>query len=136
MNPSNAEESVAAGRGAGNLASHGLGVRHKREGPMASSGWKALYAGAPWFRGPGRYPIPAYSEFVPPPRIGGKPYDGSDPPFFDENAPYGWPVSESDQHIQLGPGLRHVAHCVVRALVDLGHGRPVRGLSRRKLAGN
>ena len=84
---------------------------------MASSGWKALYAGAPWFRGPGRFPIPAYSEFVPPPRIGGKPYDGSDPPFFDTQDPYGWPVSESEQHLQLAPGLRHVADCVVRAFV-------------------
>ena len=77
---------------------------------MASSGWKALYAGAPWFRGPGRFPIPAYSEFVPPPRIGGKPYDGSDPPFFDTQDSYGWPVSESEQHIQLQPGLRPLHH--------------------------
>lgn len=103
---------------------------------MASSGWKALYAGAPWFRGAGRFPLLAYSEFVPPPRIGGKPYDGYDPPFFDEKDPYGWPVSEYEERLQLAPGLHHIAEVVVRALHDLGHGRPVYGLSRGKLADN
>src|SRR5438874_13025109 len=103
---------------------------------MPPSGWKALLAGAPWFRGAGRSSIAAYSEFVPPPRVGGKPYPGREPPFFDDGDPFGWPVAEFEEHLQLRPGLRHLAGGVVRALAELGHGRPVRGISRRKLADN
>ena len=44
---------------------------------MPAQGWKRLLAGAPWFRGAGNYPIAAYSEFMPPPRLGPKPYDGA-----------------------------------------------------------
>ena len=35
--------------------------------------WQAF----PWFEGEGNYPIPAYSEFMPPPRVGRKPYGGT-----------------------------------------------------------
>ena len=38
-----------------------------------SRGWRRLLAGYPWFRGEGKYPLPAYSEFMPPPRVGRKP---------------------------------------------------------------
>jgi len=37
---------------------------------MPLQGWKRLLAGAPWFRGRGKYTIRAYSEFLPPPRLG------------------------------------------------------------------
>ncbi len=36
---------------------------------MPKTGWQRLVAGTSWFRSPGRYPIPAYSEFMPPPRL-------------------------------------------------------------------
>jgi hypothetical protein len=40
---------------------------------MATDAWKRLLAGASAFRGEGKYFIEAYSEFVPPPRLGPKP---------------------------------------------------------------
>src|SRR5205823_1532490 len=103
---------------------------------MALSGWKQLVAGAPWFRGAGRYPIAAYSEFMPPPRAGGKPYGLDVGDGFDQGDPWGWPVHEAEEALELRPGLEGIAGRVVQALVDLAHGRPVRGLARRTLADN
>ena len=37
---------------------------------MSVQGWKRLLQGRPWFRGEGSFPFPAYSEFMPPPRLG------------------------------------------------------------------
>jgi hypothetical protein len=102
---------------------------------MALSGWKKLLAGAPWFRGEGRFPVAAYSEFMPPPRVGTKPYGtGATAPFADD--PWGWPVTEAEEAQQLRPGLAHLAGHFVHALRELDHGRPVHGLARHKLEGN
>jgi hypothetical protein len=102
---------------------------------MSASGWKQLLEGAPWFRGPGKYPISAYSEFVPPPREVRKAYQ-EEVNGIDEADFHGWPISEWEEADQLRPGLLHVGQVVVRALADLAHGKPVRGFSRNKLAGN
>src|SRR5258708_2059728 len=62
---------------------------------MATKGWKALLEGAPWFRGKGKYPIDAYSEYIPPPRPYCKPYVKAEMPAgVDE---YGWPVSAYEE---------------------------------------
>jgi hypothetical protein len=103
---------------------------------MAKSGWNQLLAGSPWFRGAGRFPIAAYSEFMPPPRLGYKPYGPVEPPEWDEGDPWGWPVSEKEEALELRPGLEHLAGRIVVALDELGRGRPVRGLSHYKLDGN
>ncbi len=103
---------------------------------MTMSGWEQLLEGVPWFRGPGSYPIAAYSEFMPPPREVRKPYRGYEISTLYEDDPWGWPVSEWEEAKQLRPGLDHLAEFVVRALVELSEGRPVHGLSKVKLAGN
>jgi hypothetical protein len=100
------------------------------------SGWKQLVEGAPWFRGPGSFPIAAYSEFMPPPREVRKPYQGHEVSALDENDPWGWPISEWEESNQLRPGLIHIAELVVHALVQLAEGRPMHGYSKVKLAGN
>ena len=41
-----------------------------------AAGWQQLIPAADLFRGAGRYPIDAYSEFMPPPQLGWKPYGG------------------------------------------------------------
>jgi hypothetical protein len=103
---------------------------------MALSGWQQLMAGAPWFRGAGAYPIIAYSEFVPPPRAGGRAYGGDPVSSFDEDDPWGWPVSEAEEAGQLRPGLRHLGECLVHALAHLAAGQRVRGLTRIKVESN
>src|SRR5579862_382598 len=56
-----------------------------------AAGWKQLLPPGPWYRRPGAYPIPAYSEFMPPPRLGRRAYGGArDTVLFAEDDPWGW----------------------------------------------
>jgi hypothetical protein len=95
-----------------------------------------LLAGAPWFHRKGAFPIEAYSEYVPPPRLGPKPYGtmGFDPrPDGDE---YGWAVPEYDEALELRPGLEMLAGRVVKALTHLGRGDAIHAIGRGKLVDN
>jgi hypothetical protein len=104
---------------------------------MPAAGWKQLLARAPWFRGPDKYPIAAYSEFMPPPRLGRKAYDGFvDPVLFRPEDPWGWHVTEYEEALELRPGLEHVARQVVNSLVHLGCGKAAHGIAKKKLHGN
>src|SRR5205807_8664145 len=102
---------------------------------MAKSGWKRLLDGAPWFWGEGKFPIAAYSEFMPPPRLLVKPY-GNPCRLLEEDDPWAWPIMEYEEAFSFRPGLEKIAHQVVGALVHLGHGRPTHGISRSKLHDN
>ena len=103
---------------------------------MMAQGWKQLLAGVSKFRSPGRFPIQAYSEFMPPPRLGRKPYGVQEPlPFLDDD-PLGWYVTEYEEVMELQPGLAHLAAQLVPALEHLGHGRPAHGIAKAKLEGN
>ncbi|MGB7733892.1 MAG: hypothetical protein WBL72_09330, partial [Thermoguttaceae bacterium] len=46
---------------------------------MTKQGKERLFADLPDFRGPGRFPIAAYSEFMPAARVGWRPYDAAPP---------------------------------------------------------
>jgi hypothetical protein len=35
--------------------------------PTTPTGWQLLMEGFPWLNGKGSFPLPAYSEFMPPP---------------------------------------------------------------------
>jgi hypothetical protein len=73
------------------------------------SGWRQLLVAWPWFQGEGNYPLPAYSEFLPPPRLGRKPYHPANLPNLEESDPFGWPVSEYEEETELQPGLGKTA---------------------------
>ncbi len=88
-------------------------------------GWPALLRGHPWLSPEGSFPLPAYSEFMPPPRLGRGPYGSEDPVLFTPDDPFGWHVSEIEEEYELRPGLAHVALQIVGALVRLGRGEPV-----------
>ncbi|HKB39646.1 MAG TPA: hypothetical protein VKD72_24625, partial [Gemmataceae bacterium] len=105
---------------------------------MPASGWKRLLAGVPWFRGQGSYPLAAYSEFMPPPRLGLKPYPRAEPELdlFVEGDPFGWHVTEYEEALELRPGLEQVARQVVTALAHLGHGQSAHGIAHGKLSDN
>ena len=81
-------------------------------------------------------PIVAYSEFMPPPRPAGKAYPHDPFPFFDDDDPFGWPVTESEELLELQPGLQHVAGIIVHSLASLAAGHSVRGMTRKKLTDN
>jgi Peptidase family M28 len=105
---------------------------------MATAGWNQLLPDAAIYRGAGRYPLDAYSEFMPPPRLGWKPY-GSEPPnpqLFVAEDPWGWYVTEYEEANELLPGLEHIAGQIVGCLWRTFHGDAARGLSRRLLDDN
>jgi hypothetical protein len=101
---------------------------------MGKSGWTELLAGAPWFQGPGQFPIAAYSEYLPPPRPGAKPYGPAEP--LPRVGEFGWQITEYEETLELRPGLEHLAHCLLGALIHLGKGNPAHGISRNKCTNN
>src|SRR5579884_2606643 len=103
---------------------------------MNRAGWKELLPGASWMQSENRFPIAAYSEFIPPCRVGVTPYEPERVVGFDESDPWGWPVSEAEEERELRPGLEQIGSHLVQVLAELAHGRPSRGLSRRKLENN
>ena len=103
---------------------------------MSAPGWKRLLAGAPWFRGEGTYPIAAYSEFLPPPRLGRRPYGSLDRHLFSGDDPWGWHVTEYEEFFELQPGMEAIARQIIDALVHLAEGRPAEGISKSILQGN
>ncbi|MGE5262183.1 MAG: M28 family metallopeptidase [Acidobacteriota bacterium] len=102
-------------------------------------GWRKLVEGYPWFRGDGNYSLPAYSEFMPPPRLGQTPYGTLDLPLFSEDDPFGWHISEIEEEYELKPGLENIAAQILAQLVELGRGKPahhIYGHRRRNLENN
>ena len=72
----------------------------------------------PWFSGEGGFPLPAYSEFMPPPRLGRSPFGENDPDLFSDEDPWGWRISEIEEEYELKPGLRHLAEHIVGSKAD------------------
>jgi hypothetical protein len=105
---------------------------------MANAGWQQLIPPADHYRGAGRYPIDAYSEFMPPPRLGWKPYGGESPDvqLFDAEDPWGWYVTEYEEANELRPGLDQVAAHIVGKVHHLVEGSTAPGISRRVLTDN
>jgi len=102
-----------------------------------SAGWKQLLPLGPWYRRPGAYPIPAYSEFMPPPRLGRRAYGGArDAVLFAEDDPWGWHVTEYEEAFELRPGLVHLAGELLHALQRLGSGERAHGIGKVKLRAN
>jgi hypothetical protein len=106
-------------------------------------GWSTIAAEAQGlFVGAGRYPIRAYSEFMPPPLVGLKPYDLGPPGPADAA---GWTfgisdddtldVSEYEQTHELTPGLHRIGGHLADELGRLQRGER-HALSRTLLADN
>ncbi len=110
--------------------------RDKRESIMPTQGWKRLLAPRSWFRGEGKYPIAAYSEFMPPPRLVRKPYGSDDPILLRTKDPWGWPIAEYEEALTIRPGLEKIACQVVHALAHLCRGQPAHGIAKSKLIDN
>jgi hypothetical protein len=87
-------------------------------------GWQKLLEGYPWFNCKDCYPVIAYSEFMPPPRLGRKPYGKTDHRIFDENDPYGWKISEMEEEYELKPGIEHIGQQIMTNIIKLGKGLP------------
>jgi hypothetical protein len=98
---------------------------------MARVGWSTLVP-KEGFRGHSDFRIAAYSEYMPPPRVGWKPY-GSTPinsQLFSDDDPYGWKIHEFDEALELRPGLLQIAKQLMTRLKRLQDGNPDTGLPR------
>jgi hypothetical protein len=85
-------------------------------------GWKKLLAGYPWFNCDGCYPLPAYSEFMPPPLVGRKPLGEIDYELFDREDLFGWHITEMEEEYELQPGIAHIGHQIMNSILKLGRG--------------
>ena len=86
-----------------------------------------------------KFTIPAYSEFMPPPRFGIKPSGRIVGNCFNPDAPNEWIISEFEEHCQLRLGLQDVGTHIINSIVDLADGKPspfLIGHKRRNLDGN
>lgn len=101
-----------------------------------NEGWPQLLDGFPWFRGAGRYPVRAYSEFMPPPRLGRKPSGDVHDTVYRSGDESGWQMSDREESHELQPGLRHIAEHLLRTIKHVGEGGTAPGISRGKLQGN
>ena len=86
------------------------------------AGWPILLQKYPWFRCNGCYPISAYSEFMPPPFLGRKPYGKPDFRLFSEDDPFGWKITEMEEENELKPGIEHIGQQIMHNIVKLGKG--------------
>ena len=83
-------------------------------------GWQKLLTGYPWFRCDRCFPITAYSEFMPPPLLGYKPYGKPDHGILSEDDLFGWKISEMEEEYELKPGLEHIGHQIINNILKLG----------------
>ena len=105
---------------------------------MADQGWKQLIPKGSPYAHAGKYPIPAYSEFMPAPRLGWKPYgrDGIDREIFRDEDAWGWQISEFEEAFELQPGLDQVARQVLSSLGHILEGKPAQGITKQDLTDN
>lgn len=105
---------------------------------MGHAGWHELIPSENPFQSPGAFRIDAYSEYLPPPRVGWKPY-GPVPlnrQQFAPDDPYGWKVHEFDETLELQPGLHQIARQLLTRLKRLQDGDPATGLPRHVAENN
>jgi len=102
---------------------------------MPLRGWEVLVETCK-VRGGRQYPIAAYSEFMPPVRLGCRPHCGKGDGFFCEEDPLGFAVTEFEEVFELRPGLENIAHQVLGALQHMVRGELAERLSKNKLVNN
>lgn len=102
-------------------------------------GWKRLLDGYPQSVANGQFPLPAYSEFMPPPWLGIRPYGETDTSLFLDDDPFGWYISEIEEEYELKPGFSNLANQIMEQIAELGNGLPTHhmmGHNRRNLVDN
>jgi hypothetical protein len=78
---------------------------------MARAGWSKLLPRKDDFQGTRAFRIDAYSEDVPPPRFGRKPYGPVrvNRYVFPPDDPFGWQIHKFDEALRLQSGLHQIA---------------------------
>ena len=104
---------------------------------MDPVGWRSLIPACSQYSAQGGFPIAAYSEFMPPPRIGKKPYGSFelDCPL-QEGDPWGWYLSSGEVEHELMPGFGNIAQQILETTVALTTGHGAHRVGRLHLQGN
>ena len=103
---------------------------------MPDKGWERLLTDVPKYGRAERFQIMAYSEMMPPPLIGWRPYGANHPVPRSLENPFTWLVNEREQVFELGPGLQLIARKVLPALEHLDREQPAQGITLAKIDGN
>ena len=108
----------------------------KRYASARTEGWPSLFDDPSWTRVRRRFPSAAYSEFMPPPRIGQKPYGTWARSPFIESDPWGWRITahETDRHLR--PGLETTGSQLRNDLVAVAEGHHQHNIGEMHLADN
>lgn len=89
----------------------------------------------PEIKGEDSYPIQAYSEYMPPPRIGWTPYSGASD-FLKSDK---WIISELESELEINPGLRHSGEQIFKHVLNLARGKNdwhILGHGEKNIKGN
>jgi len=108
----------------------------KKEG---YTGWHKLIADYSFNSKERKFLLPAYSEFMPPPRLGCSRYGIPDKNIFSEEDIYGWKISEMEETYELIPGIENTGRQVMDHIMKLGKGLPefhIAGHNRQNLLNN
>ena len=100
----------------------GYGRPMKKRARPNDLAWHALVADTAAFHADGHFPIAAYSDFMPAPFVGLKPYGWVDPHTMPEGGGDGWRVSEYQQGHELRPGLAVIGRHLLERVRKLGEG--------------
>lgn len=103
---------------------------------MAAQGWDKLLTDVPRYGKGDLFRIMAYSEMMPSPWIGWRPYGKDHHAPRNPEDPFTWLVNEREQAMELGPGLQLIVRQVLPALGRLDREQPAQGINRAKLEGN
>jgi len=85
-------------------------------------GWRKLLEGYPWFNCDKCYQLTAYSEFMPSPMLGFKPYGKPDHSILSDDDPFGWKITEMEEEYELKPGIEHAGQQIIKNIIKLGKG--------------
>ena len=87
-------------------------------------------------KGEGQFPIAAYSEFMPAPRIGRKPYGTWVFAALSEAEPFSWKITAREEMQFLRPGLESVGGQLINDLVAVAQGKTANHIGALHLADN
>src|SRR5208282_4242137 len=104
---------------------------------MQEEGWARFFDDWSWVRGEDRFPIPAYSEFMPPPRIGQKPYGSLEADtLFSHDDPWGWKIRTHEREQEFAPGLDAIARQLIESVTALATGQGAHRIGHYHLTDN
>ncbi len=86
--------------------------------------------------GEGRFPITAYSEFMPAPRIGQKPYGTWNIAHLSLSSPHRWQITAREERQFLQPGLQNIGVQLINDLVAVANGKTVQHIGELHLKDN